>query len=222
MSGYDESLSALSEALESIAKELKSLSAEEWTRPTQLVPVGPVPRWTVLELAGHLGYAMNMVDTLLANGSASPPELDRVSFYDLPRDLVAPLAHQTAVDVVAGKTSAQVLRSCLASFSDGMGKARLADPEFVGSTVIGTIRVDEFMVTRVIEAVVHGLDLAQALDRPMTPSSAAVDYAADVLDSLNRRTRNAARPDTLADNWLWVQVASGRRYHVDFPVPLLG
>lgn len=222
MNGYIELVSTLTGELDSVAHVLESLSAEEWIRPTQLVPVEPVPRWRVLELAGHLGYAMNMIDTLLSKQSASSPALDRVSFYDQPRGLLAPLAHQTATDVVANKTSGETLDFCLASFSDALGKARLANPAFVGWTVIGTIRIDEFIVTRVVEAVIHSLDLAQALNRPMTPSAAAVACAANVLDSLNRRTRAWKRPETLADDWLWVQVASGRRHHDEFPVPLLG
>lgn len=84
------------------------------------------------------------------------------------------------------------------------------------------MRIDEFIATRLVEAVVHGLDLAQALNRPATPSAAAVDCVADVLDSLNGRKQNGSRPASLAENWLWVQVASGRRHHDDFPTPLLG
>jgi hypothetical protein len=100
-------------------------------------------------------------------------------------------------------------------------QARLVDPAFVGSTVLGAMRIDEFIATRVVEAVVHGLDLAQALDRSFTPSRAAVNCVADVLDSLGRR-KGIARPESIADDWLWVQVASGRLRHDDFLTPLLG
>ncbi len=218
---YIELVSALAEELDSVAQVLKSLGADEWSKPTLLVPIGPAPHWTVLELAGHLGYAMNMIDTLLSKESAPPPALDRVSFYDQPKGLLAPLAYRTATDVAADMTSAEMLDYCVSNFSDALAKARLAEPTFVGSTVIGTIRIDEFIATRVVEAVVHGLDLAQALSRPVTPSTAAVDCAAHVLDSLNRRQQTRSRPESLAENWLWVQVASGRRCHDDFQAPLL-
>jgi uncharacterized protein (TIGR03083 family) len=222
MEDYIELVSALAGQIESVEGVLRSLSADEWSRSTLLVPAEPVPPWTVLELAGHLGYAMDMVDTHLSRASASPPTLDRVSYYDQPRGLLAPLAYRTATDVVANRTSAEILDYCSTSFAAALAGARNADPTFVGWTVIGTIRVDEFIASRVVEAVVHGLDLALALDRPATPSAAAVAWAAHVLDALNHRRHAVDRPKSMADDWLWIQVASGRRHHDDFPTPLLG
>jgi uncharacterized protein (TIGR03083 family) len=218
---YIELVSALADELDSFAQVLKSLGADEWSRPTLLAPVDLAPHWTVLELAGHLGYAMNMIDTLLSKASAPPPALDRVSFYDQPKGLLAPLAYRTAADVAADMTSAEMLDYCLTNFSNAPAKARLAEPTFVGWTVIGTIQIDEFIATRVVEAVIHGLDLAQALNRSATPSDAAVECAANVLDSLNVRHQAHSRPKSLSEDWLGVQVASGRRHHDDFPVPLL-
>lgn len=79
---YLESVAVLGGELDSVVQVLMSLSADEWSSSTLLVPVGPVPPWTVLQLAGHLGFAMNMVDTLLSQRSGSAPQLDRVSFFD--------------------------------------------------------------------------------------------------------------------------------------------
>jgi uncharacterized protein (TIGR03083 family) len=221
MTAYLETLAALAGELDSVARVLGSLRPDQWSSPTLLVPVGPVPRWTVLELAGHLGFAMNMIDTLLSGESTSAAVLDRVSFFDQPRERIAPLAYRTAKDVAASKSGAEILDLCATSFSVPVGKARLVHPGFVGSTVLGAMRIDEFIATRVVEVVVHGLDLAQALDRSFTPSREAVDCVADVLDSLGGR-KGIDRPESLADGWLWVQVASGRRRHDDFPTPLLG
>ncbi len=221
MTAYLETVAALAGELDSVAQVLGSLSAGQWSSPTLLVPVGPVSHWTVLELAGHLGFAMNMIDTLLCGESAFEPVLDRVSFFDQPRNLIAPLAYRTARDVTASKSGAEILDGCMTNFSGPVERARRVDPAFVGSTVLGAMRIDEFIATRVVEAVVHGLDLAQALDRSFTPSHAAVDCVADVLDALGRR-KGVDRPEALEDDWLWVQVASGRRRHDDLPTPLLG
>jgi isochorismatase family protein len=86
---YVELVSALAEELDSVAQVLKSMGADEWWKPTLLDPIDSAPHWTVLELAGHLGYAMNMIDTLLSKESAPPSALDRVSFYDQPKGLLA-------------------------------------------------------------------------------------------------------------------------------------
>ena len=56
----------LAEELDSTARVLVSLDADDWSRSTLLVPVDSAPNWTVLQLAGHIGFAMTMVDTLLS------------------------------------------------------------------------------------------------------------------------------------------------------------
>ncbi len=221
MDEYIETVDALAGELDWMAQTLGSLKHGEWSSPTLLIPVESTPNWTIQELAGHIGFAMNMVDTLFSQELETPPALDRVSFFDQPKGLIAPLAYRTARDTVATMSGAETLDYCLTGFSTAVVKAREADPAFVGWTVLGTIRTDEFIDTRIVEAVVHGLDLAQALDRAATPSELAVKRTAEVLDTLHRRQRNGTRPESLADDWLWVQVAAGRRRHDDFPTPLL-
>ena len=46
------------------------------------------------------------------------------------------------------------------------------------------MRLDEFVTSRVVEAVVHGLDLTEALGLDDLASDDAVTIAADILDDL--------------------------------------
>ena len=64
--------------------------------------------------------------------------------------------------------------------------------------------LDEFVASRVVEAVVHGLDLTDALGRePMaTPEGVAVTAA--ILDDLLARKTVAGRPPDLGDDMAWV------------------
>ena len=76
-------------------------------------------------------------------------------------------------------------------------------------------RLDEFVTSRVVEAVIHGLDLTDALGIDPLASEEAVTTAAQVLDDLLARRTVAGRPANLSDNREWVRVASGRAEHDD-------
>ena len=82
----------------------------------------------------------------------------------------------------------------------------------------------EVVASRVVEAVVHGLDLTDALGRqPMaTPEGLAV--TATILDELLARRTVAGRPpDLQGDDLGWVRAASGRGpAHPDPRLPLIG
>jgi hypothetical protein len=85
------------------------------------------------------------------------------------------------------------------------------------------MRLDEFVASRVVEAVVHGLDLTDALGRePMaTPEGVAVTAA--ILDDLLARKTVAGRPPDLGNDMVWVRAASGRGpEHPDPRLPLIG
>ena len=83
------------------------------------------------------------------------------------------------------------------------------------------MRLDEFMATRSVEAVIHGLDLTDALGRPPLPMPKAVPIAAAMLEEVLARTKVAGRPADLADDDLaFIRAASGRGEHPDprFPI----
>ena len=87
----------------------------------------------------------------------------------------------------------------------------------------GVAGLDEFVASRVVEAVVHGLDLTDALglDPIATPDGVAV--AAEILDELLSRRTVAGRPADLTDDLTWIRAAAGRGLdHADPRLPLIG
>ena len=85
------------------------------------------------------------------------------------------------------------------------------------------MRLDEFVASRVVEAVVHGLDLTDALGREPMPTPEGVAVTAAILDDLLARKTVAGRPPDLADDMAWVRAASGRGpEHADPRLPLIG
>jgi hypothetical protein len=84
------------------------------------------------------------------------------------------------------------------------------------------MRVDEFVASRVVEAVVHGIDLTQALGRDPIATADGIAVTASILDDLLARRTVAGRPPQLSDDWDWILAASGRAEFSDPRLPLIG
>jgi hypothetical protein len=108
------------------------------------------------------------------------------------------------------------------TFSKTIEEARATPPDTVGSGYYALMRLDEFVTSRVVEAVVHGVDLTNALDREPMAKPAAVAITAAILDELLARRTVPGRPRDLSDDWEWILAASGRAEHDDPRLPLIG
>jgi hypothetical protein len=84
------------------------------------------------------------------------------------------------------------------------------------------MELGEFVPSRVVEAMVHGMDLTNALGRETIATPAGVELTAEILDDLLARRTVAGRPDDLGDDMAWVRAASGRAEHDDPRLPLIG
>ena len=92
----------------------------------------------------------------------------------------------------------------------------------VGPGYFAPMRIDEFAASRIVEAVVHGLDLTLALGRAPVATPAGIAGTASILDELLARRTVGRRPADLADDLTWVMAASGRADHPDNRLPLIG
>jgi len=66
------------------------------------------------------------------------------------------------------------------------------------------------VASRVVEAVVHGLDLTLALGRAPIATPEGTALTASILDDLLARRTLGRRPADLGDDLAWVLAASGR------------
>jgi hypothetical protein len=83
------------------------------------------------------------------------------------------------------------------------------------------MRVDEFVASRIVEAVVHGVDLAQALGSPYFATADGIAVTAAILDDLLARRTTGRRPAGLPDDMDWILAASGRAESGDNRLPLI-
>jgi hypothetical protein len=84
------------------------------------------------------------------------------------------------------------------------------------------MRVDEFAASRIVEAVVHGIDLAQALGSPYFATADGIAMTAAILDDLLARRTTGRRPAELSDDIDWNLAAAGRAESDDNKLPLIG
>ena len=223
MGNYQASVDTLADELERVERVFRGLSGPDWAAPTRLVPVDPdLPHWTVLELAGHFDISMGLTRMLIDGRDDSQPARDRTSFFINPRSETGPVVYQYAYAMVEGKTPAQMPDVLAETFRQVIDGARAVPADMVGPGYFAPMRADEFVASRIVEAVVHGLDLTIALGREPVASPAGIAATAAILDDLLARRTTGRRPGDLADDLTWVLAASGRQDHPDNRLPLIG
>jgi hypothetical protein len=221
---YQEIVASLGEGLQAIERTLVDLSEDEWRRPTLLKPLDPESRpWNVLELAAHCDISIGLALTLVAQPEHGQVGRDRVSFFIFDRNQVAPVVYDYAIERAKGHNPETMLALVHDTFEKTLEAARTTPPDTVGSGYYALMRLDDFVASRIVEAVVHGMDLTDAVNRPPLDTPKATAQTASILDELLARRTVAGRPaDLRSDDLAFIRAASGRGDHPDPRFPLLG
>jgi hypothetical protein len=223
MASYESVIGTLEAELTAVADVFGSLASEQWQRPTLLVPVDPeLPRWTVFELAGHFDIAIGLTRMLIAGREDAQPARDRTSFFINPRSETGPVVYSYAYTMVEGKTAADMPGVLAETFTKTIAEARAVPAHLVGPGYFAPMQADEFVASRIVEAVVHGIDLAQALGSPYFATGDGIAMTAAILDDLLARRTTGRRPAGLSDDLDWILAASGRAASGDNRLPLIG
>jgi Mycothiol maleylpyruvate isomerase N-terminal domain len=223
MGSYETTIDTLAGELARIEAAFRGLTGPEWAAATLLVPVDPdLPHWTVFELAGHFDISIGLTRMLIDGRDELQPARDRTSFFINPRSETGPVVYQYAYTMVEGKTPADMPGVLAETFGKTIEECRAVPADTVGPGYFAPMRVDEFVASRVVEAVVHGLDLTLALGRDTIATPEGIALTAAILDDLLARRTLGRRPDDLYDDLAWVLAASGRAEHPDNRLPLIG
>jgi hypothetical protein len=220
---YQANIDILADELSRVEHAFRALSPADWETPTQLVPVDPtLPLWTVFELAGHFDISIGLTRMLIAGSDDTQPARDRTSFFINPRSESAPVVYSYAYTMVEGKQPADLPDVLHETFAKTIEEARSVPEDTVGPGYFASMRVDEFVASRIVEAVVHGLDLTLPLALEPLASKEGIAVTAAILDDLLARRTLGRRPDALSDDLDWVIAASGRAPFEDTRLPLIG
>ena len=223
MGSYETMIDTLAGELARIEAAFRGLTGPEWDASTLLVPVVPdLPHWTVFELAGHFDISIGLTRMLIDGRGDLQAARDRTSFFINPRSETGPVVYGYAYTMVEGKTPADMPGVLAETFGKTIEECRALPADTVGPGYFAPMQLDEFVASRVVEAVVHGLDLTLALSRDSIATPEGVALTASILDDLLARRTLGRRPDDLYDDLAWVMAASGRAEHPDNRLPLIG
>ncbi|WP_405012383.1 maleylpyruvate isomerase family mycothiol-dependent enzyme [Kitasatospora sp. NBC_01539] len=194
-----------------------ALTAEDLARPTRLGD------WTVRELVAHLGIVLDWVPRHLDEPVPDGEPLTLTGWVAVTRTAAAAIAagvREYAADAFAGPPAA------VAAEFDTAADALLAvlhgpsaaDPNRSIAMRFGPMLLTDFLVTRLVETVVHADDLAHALGRTDFPHDRqAVGTVAGLLTAVAAgRSPAGGAPDTSRlDALTWIGLATGRTAWTD-------
>ncbi|MFR9803703.1 maleylpyruvate isomerase N-terminal domain-containing protein [Pseudonocardia sp. RS010] len=220
---YFDAVEVLDAELAGLGALLQTLDGERaWLTPTNLVPEGEgLPPWRVIDLIAHIDISIGLTHQLLDSLQDGQPGRDRASFFIANRSEVAPVVYDYARATARDHTPETLLPRVLNTLETSLKRIRESQPEFVGSGYFALMSLEEWVPTRVVEAVVHGLDITDALGMEPIATRGGLEMTAGILDELLARKAVAGRPRDLGEDLDWVRAGSGRAPHSDPRLPLI-
>ena len=155
-------------------------------------PQQALGEWTVRELVAHGARAFRTVPEYLDMEPVDPTWIDSAAQYF--RTVLAEETPHVHIAARARKEAAEA-SDWITTTDDLWARADYAVSTNPGGSLVrlfvGEMRLDQYLATRVVELVVHGSDLAEAIGIPAPPPPTASKVAIAVLMDL-------ASPDDLA------------------------
>jgi uncharacterized protein (TIGR03083 family) len=146
-----------------LADAVDGLADDRFDEPT------PLPGWRLAELVAHLTMCAGAPARWLADPAPAKAEANVADYLLCLTDAAAGIDERTRSNA-ADKTPAQ-LRASVRVAVDSLREVVASTPSArVIPTRLAPMRFDDFLVTRCVEGVVHGLDLTPVVD----PGPAAV------------------------------------------------
>lgn len=164
---------ALAVESERLSTVLAGLAPADWARPTRCAP------WDATALAAHITMATGRLDAMLDAPEPAAATVGAAAYYR-PDDRFSPGTDAARVDSAAEAARAggpAVAAAFAATWKRVAARCATEPPGRRVTTRHGdAMTLADFLTTRVVEVAVHGIDLADALDRPRwtTPEAAAV------------------------------------------------
>ena len=201
---YDELIGALMREGTLAADAVRDLPEAEFGLPSRCQP------WDVKALMAHLWRDVDRVAEFLDGPTPSEVDGDLITYwrvYDPKAE--GPLISARTYEVADRfGTGADLVRSFQEHLAMAAEMAAGLDPSRPIRTRLQTMRLDDFIKTRVLELAVHGLDLARALNRDpwLTPDGARVTI--EILEGL----MDIPLPPELGwDDVTFIETGTGRR-----------
>jgi len=174
-----------------LAAELDGLGEADFGRPTRCVP------WTVAELLAHVRTATGRLTAMLADPAPATVDVDAAGYYR--PGLFGAEINGARIERARQDAAAEGGPGLVADFDRtwrAVADQVAAQPpgRLVRTRHGDGIRLDDFLLTRVVEVGVHGLDLADALGRDPWLTEPAAAAIASLLASPGTPAADASSP----------------------------
>jgi uncharacterized protein (TIGR03083 family) len=188
-----------------LVEALDALGDSDFKAPTRL------GRWTVKHLAAHLAATLDAVPRAFAKPPPKKAEADLLTYLGAARGVADAVA--TRVDELAKGATAKQLRTRLrTALADAEQALDGADPDRLMLVRLGALPLAEFLATRCVEGVVHGLDLRAAVGVPERPDPVALKVVVRSFAALLAHTVPGKSVEVRVPGHVAVQCASGPRH----------
>jgi uncharacterized protein (TIGR03083 family) len=141
------------------AAVVTTLSEDDFDRPTRCPP------WDVKALVGHIWRDVDRILVYTAEPAPDAPDSDAIAYYraaGVGAD-AADVARRGFEAAAAFATGHELARDFDDRWRRAVEVAASMAPDRVVRTFGPCLRLDEYLCTRLLEAAVHGLDLAEAI-----------------------------------------------------------
>jgi uncharacterized protein (TIGR03083 family) len=182
-----------------------TLSEDDFGLPTRCPP------WDVKALVGHIWRDVDRILVYAAEPAPDAADSDALAYYGADYDAVASAPDVTRRGFEAAAafaTGHELARDFDDRWRRAVELARSMPPDRRIRTFGPCLRLDQYLCTRLLEAAVHGLDLADAIEREpwITPRATAL------VRSMLVGMLGAEPPDALGwDDLAFLEVGTGRR-----------
>ncbi len=150
---------------------------ERWDRPG-------LGEWDVRSLVGHTSRSLLTVEAYLARPADAVEVGSAVDYYAAAR-AVAAGADVTARGREAGEALGADPAAAVAEIAARvLPVVDACDGSELLTTIVGGMRLSDYLPTRTFELVVHTADLARALDLPLAPPASAAAQALGLVTQL--------------------------------------
>ena len=172
---------ALADECEELSATTSGLAEEEFSLPTRCT------EWNVKELLGHTYRGVNRINVLLADPAPPAADTDAISYWRayVPEDDAPDIAKRGKEAADEFASGAELARAWDHMWRETVALAGRTDPARLVATTWGpTLRLDEYVKTRVLEVTVHRMDLEDALGRKGWGTDLAISIVDDILAGL--------------------------------------
>ena len=208
---------SLDETREAFRQQLTVVESD-FNNIADLSAESSLPNWTIGVLVGHITISLKLSKML--NAAQPEPHQTQTSFKEWMRRTSE---FSDEIDAIsqgyAKKRSGQDLTD---QFREGAQEARdfldIVDESLriVLPAWDVWVSIEDFLLGRVVELTVHGMDLSRSIGSATQPAAIAASMVSELLDE----DFGNPRPEGLGDDATWISVATGREHHEDDRLPL--